>query len=508
MRHVIVARIAIAGTAAVFAPHSAAAQQADRSSHAPPTTAGKIPITTSSAEARALFLRARALNETLKPHEAHVVFEQAVARDPSFAIGEYYLASTSPNARELNAHLTKAVTLAANASPGERLMILGMQARTNVDRTRARQLAESLVVLYPNDERARFVLGSIYAAQQRYPEEIAQFEKAIAINPTYSLAYNQIGYAYRAVGDMNSAESAFQKNIALLPDDPNPHDSYAELLMKMGRFDASIAEYKKALAIDPHFGASHIGIAANEIYLRRHGDAVKELDIYYKAARDDGERRAALANQAMVHVDHGGTDAAVAAMEKSRDIASAARDIAGVAADESVIGDILLDAGQLDDAVARYAHAHDVVARSALAPELKDDDALAAHYDQARIALAHHQLAAARTEATTYTSGATTKKNDARIRQAHELNGLVALEAKDFDVSLTELAKADQENPAVWYAMSRAEGGKGNASKAAEYATRARSMNILPTFPYAFTRAAIGSATGAVSSRSVRGTRR
>lgn len=210
----------------------------------------------------------------------------------------------------------------------------------------------------------------------------------------------------------------------------------------------------------------------------------------------------------MVHVDHGGTDAAVAAMEKSRDIASAARDIAGVAADESAIGDILLDAGQLDDAVARYAHAHDIIARSALAPELKDDDALAAHYDQARVALAHHQLAAARTEAATYTSGATMKKNDARIRQAHELNCLVALEAKEFDVSLAELVKADQENPAVWYAMSRAEAGKGNASKAAEYATRARSMNILPTLPYAFTRAAIGSATGAVSSRSVRGTRR
>ena len=483
-----------------------AAQQVEQASHAANPT-GKIPITTTSDEARALFLRARMLNETLKPHEAHSVFEQAVAIDPRFAMAEYYLASTSPTGTELTSHLAKAIALAATVSPGERLMIAGLQARTNADRSRARQLAESLVVLYPNDERARFVLGSVYAAQQLYREEIAQLEKAIAIDPTYSLAYNQVGYAYRAVGQMNAAELAFQKYIALMPDDPNPHDSYAELLLKMGRFDASIAEYKQALALDPHFGASHIGIAANETLLGRHAAALEELESYYKAGRNAGERRTALANEAMVHVDQGGTDAAVAAMERSRDIALAANDVAGVAADESTIGDIFLEAGRIDDASARYARAHDAIARSTMAPELKDDDALAAHYDRARVALARHQLTPARAEAAAYATGATKRKNDARIRQSHELNGLAALEAKDFDTALSELAKADQENPAVWYAISRAEAGKGNAAKATLLATQALHLNILPTFPYAFTRAAIGSATAPASSRSAPGTR-
>jgi tetratricopeptide (TPR) repeat protein len=498
MRQFITAMIAIASAAAGVAPY-AAAQQID--------SAGKIPITTTSDQARALFLRARTLNETLKAHEAHSVFAQAVAIDPTFAMGEYYLASTSPTATELNAHLATAIALSGAVSPGERLMILGLQARTNADRPRARQLAESLVVLYPNDERARFLLGAIYAAQQLYREEITQFEKAIALNPTYSLAYNQIGYAYRAVGEMSAAESVFQKYIALIPDDPNPHDSYAELLLKMGRFDASIAEYRKALALDSHFGASHIGIAANEALLGHHPAALAELESYYKNARNPGERRAALANEAMVHVDHGGTDAAVAEMEGSRDIAAAERDVAGVAADESAIGDIYLEAGRIDAAVARYARAHDMIARSSLAAELKDDDALAAHYDQARVALARHQLTSARAEAASYAEGAAARKNDARTRQSHELNGLVALEAKDFDTSLAELAQADQENPAVWYAMSRAEAGKGNAAKATALANQALHMNILPTFPYAFTRAAIGSATARVSSRTARGTR-
>ena len=49
-----------------------------------------------------------------------------------------------------------------------------------------------------------------------------------------------LGYAYRQEGDYANAEQAFKKYIELIPNDPNPYDSYAELLLKMGKFDESI----------------------------------------------------------------------------------------------------------------------------------------------------------------------------------------------------------------------------------------------------------------------------
>jgi tetratricopeptide (TPR) repeat protein len=67
---------------------------------------------------------------------------------------------------------------------------------------------------------------------------------------SYSTAFNILGYAYRQDGNYNDAEAAFKKYIELIPNDPNPYDSYAELLLKMGRFDEAITQYKKALAID------------------------------------------------------------------------------------------------------------------------------------------------------------------------------------------------------------------------------------------------------------------
>ncbi len=222
------------------APSAASATAASRD-------VGKIPITTPSDSARALLLRGRTLNESLKPHEAYALFQQAVAIDTTFAFGEYSLAATAPTARDATEHLQRALRLADHASAGEQLLVRSLQARKQGRPDRARQLADSLVALYPNDERAHWTRGNACSAQQQYECAIAEFRAAIAISPTYSLAYNQLGYVYRSAGRLPEAETAFQQYIALVPNDTNPYDSYAELLMAAGRFDESIAQYRKAL---------------------------------------------------------------------------------------------------------------------------------------------------------------------------------------------------------------------------------------------------------------------
>src|SRR4029079_3499523 len=99
-----------------------------------------------------------------------------------------------------------------------------------------------------------------------WAQAIEHYKKAAELAPTYSPAFNILGYAHRQAGDYASAEQAFQKYIELIPKDPNPYDSYGELLLKMGRFDEAIAQYRKALQIDPNFLASHQGIASDLMY--------------------------------------------------------------------------------------------------------------------------------------------------------------------------------------------------------------------------------------------------
>ncbi len=503
MRRVLFAGL-ILTVAVACRPAAQSVAAAESSSEA----VGKIPITTRSEEARALLLRGRALNENLQPHEAHALFQQAVALDSSFAFGEYSLAATSPTAKEIAMHLQKALALSDGASPGERMLILAFQARSHGDPERARELADSLVALYPKDERAHWTLGNACSAQQNYECAIAEFRAAIAINPKYSLAYNQLGYAFRGAGQMAAAETAFRQYIELVPDDPNPYDSYGELLMKAGRFDESIAQYRKALSIDEHFTGSFVGIAANEMYAGRYDAAVAESERYFSVARDDRERRAALLTLAMTYVDQGATAKALRTMERREAIARASSDSVNMSADGVLIAHILLEAGRIDAARDRFTKAHASLAASSVAAELKEDDALGSRYDAARVALAAGDVRSARVEAQAYEAGARLRRNDVRIREAHELNGLVALAESRFAESLAELSRADQQNPAVLSAMARAQAGRGESSKATELTSAARHMNILPTFPYVFTRASLAAATGSATSGSAGGTPR
>jgi RNA polymerase sigma factor (sigma-70 family) len=69
--------------------------------------------------------------------------------------------------------------------------------------------------------------------QQDAAGAIEHFTKATALAPSYTAPYNQMGYAYRQVADYANAEKAFKKYIELIPNDPNPYDSYAELLPRV-----------------------------------------------------------------------------------------------------------------------------------------------------------------------------------------------------------------------------------------------------------------------------------
>src|SRR6266568_986633 len=230
------------------------------------SASGKIPVTTASEDARKEFLRGQDLVDRLLIQDSIQHFDKALSLDPNFAQAELNRANSSPTAKEFFEHLKKAVSLADKASAGEKLLILGTEAGANGNAAKQKEYLEQLVASYPNDERAHFNLGGYYFGQQDFTQAIEHYKKATELAPSYSPAYNILGYAYRQNADYANAEKAFQKYIELIPKDPNPYDSYAELLLKEGKFDDSITQYRKALSVDPNFVNSHLGISADLMY--------------------------------------------------------------------------------------------------------------------------------------------------------------------------------------------------------------------------------------------------
>ena len=81
--------------------------------------------------------------------------------------------------------IKKAVSLADGASDGEQLWIKGTEAGINGRPMEQREYYKKLVAAYPNDERARNLLGTQYFGQQEYTLAIAAYEKAIDVNPKF-----------------------------------------------------------------------------------------------------------------------------------------------------------------------------------------------------------------------------------------------------------------------------------------------------------------------------------
>lgn len=448
----------------------------------------KVPITTASDEARASYVQGRDLLEKLRVTDAHKAFEAAVAKDKDFALGYLGLANTAPSTHDFFSALDRAVALADKASEPERLMIRGLHAGATGKPGEQKELYTRLARSYPKDERAQTLLATFYFGQQDYAKAIDHYTKAVAINPSFTSPYNLLGYAYRQLEKYAEAETTFKKYIELIPGDPNPYDSYAELLMKIGRFDDSIKNYEKALSIDGNFISAYIGIANNHMFSGRGADARQALAKLTKVARSDGERRQALAWTAESYIHESAWDQAVAEIDKMIAISDQAKDLGQKANDLNFKANTLLEAGRADDAAAAFKAQVDASDASATPAEVKEATRRNALFNEGRVALARHDLAAAKAKAAAYAKQVAVKRIPFELRQQHELAGMIALAEAKPKAAAAELAQANQLDPRVLYYLAVALSGSGDAQKARAAARKVGEFNQL-SLNYGYVRA-------------------
>ena len=128
MRRISVAVLALLVPLAVWAKEPAA-----KSKPVAATTAAgsevmmRTPVTTSSAEAKAEFMKGMRATDVGHPEEARAHFAAAAKADPSFALA--YLGATfvAPSVESFSANLKSAVGNAAKASEAERAWIQAVQ---------------------------------------------------------------------------------------------------------------------------------------------------------------------------------------------------------------------------------------------------------------------------------------------------------------------------------------------------------------------------------------------
>ncbi len=446
---------------------------------------GEIPITTGSQKAKEYYLQGCDLMDKLRPQEALQFFEKAIAEDPGFALAYLDLALVQSNANAFFESFNQAKALIGNVSEPERLLISGIAARASAEPMKERQIYKNLVELCPKDPRAYGSLGDNYYYQQEYKLAISTYIKAIKINPNYPAPYNQLGYSYKFLENYAEAKKAFWRYTKLIPNDPNPHDSFAELLLKIGKYGESISAYEKALSINPNFTTSYLGIATNLNLKGLHQQARSRLQKLYDTAINDDQRRAALLGKAISYVDQGDLEKAVSEMNKVYAIAERNNNVDAMANDIASIGDIFLEMGQYDKALAKYEQAKKIMDESDLSDELKNNAKRVYLYNTARVAFEKRDFESAKAKSNQHKLHV---KSRFQIRLAHELEGMIALAEKDYGKAIEELKQSNLQDSYNLFRLARAYQGKGEKEQAKELYEKTVGFNELNSFNYGFVR--------------------
>jgi len=222
-------------------------------------SAKRLELSTASAEGRAAFAAALDYNTNLFPLRARENAAKAVAADPNFGVARALMAASSPAmpATERAAELDRAVADAARASVGEMLFAAALRANTVGRTAEAHALATAAATILPDDPAVAFY----QAATAPAAEQQGRIRDVTRRFPEFAPPYNLLAYQLSAAGDQNGALQTIQIYMRLAPNQPNAHDSFAEMLQFAGRYGDAIAHYGAAARLDSAFDQAYAGMA-------------------------------------------------------------------------------------------------------------------------------------------------------------------------------------------------------------------------------------------------------
>lgn len=217
------------------------------------TPVQKFPVTTSSHAAARYFETGMVHFENHRWNFALRDWREAVQLDPKFALAYTWICFTTVDPAEEADTRVRAKATMSEVTPPEQLMVKWITGAHEDNYVESIQAMNDLVALYPQDKRVNFLAGYWLYRQDEFERAKKPTLQALADDPKYATAYNQIGYLYSRTGDLAKAREALEKYVQLLPNEPNPHDSYAEVLRLSGRYDEALEHYRMALKIDRTF---------------------------------------------------------------------------------------------------------------------------------------------------------------------------------------------------------------------------------------------------------------
>jgi tetratricopeptide (TPR) repeat protein len=439
----------------------------------------EIPITTSSREALKFFLDGRTKAEDIEVVSAASLFDKAIQKDPGFALAYLYRSQSGGGIETFRKNLDKAIGLIGKVSKGEKLLIQYYQANDAGNNEKQEEYLDQLLKMYPADKRVQVLAGNHYYFLNDYSKARSHFLLAAKIDKNYAISYNMLGYCQSALENYPEAEKAFRNYIRLKPNSPNPYDSYAELLLKMGKYDESIVQYKKAVEKDPvNFAGSLAGVGNNYIFKGDYASAQKYYQEYYdKSATLDGKFNA-LYLKATAFVYEGDVKKAAAVFEEIRVLAEKENRPAQAIMSYASIGQIMNESGNASEGMKYYEKAIDLIGKANLPETAKNRFTTYSTMWRVYGLTALGQLDKAKAEADISKQKVESRKNYVEEKMLYGTLAYLEVKSGDYDKAIQYFSKADAEDPLNLYYSAVAYDKKGDKEKAGKIYSMIAKSNV------------------------------
>jgi len=127
--------------------------------------------------------------------------------------------------------------------------------------------------------------GADLLKQGRLDEAIAEFQRALELDPSYAPASFNLAYAYERRDRIDDAIAQYKKAIQLEPANVMGLNNLGVLYDKKGLYDEAIAAFEQALKADPSNGTVQKNLANS----KKNKDIVKEREARIADARKQAE---------------------------------------------------------------------------------------------------------------------------------------------------------------------------------------------------------------------------
>jgi tetratricopeptide (TPR) repeat protein len=293
MKSSVVLTLALSLAAPLFAHHLKKAES------------DTLPVSTTSPKARELYEKGMADYENLYLERCNEEWRAAVKEDPNLAVAWAWIAFNSGNPQEVSQARAKAKELAPKTTAGEQLMVAWISKVEEGDFLGGITAMNDMLEMYPRDKHLLYLAGNWLMGENGNDQAKRLFEKALAIDKNFPAALNDLAYVEARNREFAQAFAVMDRYVVLLPKEPNPQDSYGELLRMAGNFEGSLTHYRAALKIDPDFVTSQLGLGDTYALMGNQEQARVEYDKAIRFAHNEADRLTYSMQRAMTFVRDG-----------------------------------------------------------------------------------------------------------------------------------------------------------------------------------------------------------